>query len=194
MWLCASAGCGSDDTHGCALRRPIAIGLFLLGAQIALGGWTSANYAALTCGLDFPTCQGQWWPTTDFREGFVLWRGIGIDYEGGILDAAARNAIQMSHRIGALIVFCYLGWLSHRLARNGLRGPGIALAVGLVLQVALGIANVKLGLPIGIALAHVTVAVLLLYVLLHALARTQRRVTVASGPVTFSRASVPNGD
>ena len=68
------------------LRRLLWIGLVLLVVQIALGGWTSANYAALACGTDYPTCLGQWWPEQDYREGFVLWRGIGVDYEGGVLD------------------------------------------------------------------------------------------------------------
>ncbi len=170
-------GVGADDEHWAPTRKLVAIGLVLLGLQIALGGWTSANYAALACGLDFPTCQGQWWPPTDFHQGFVLWRGIGVNYEGGILDAAARNAIQMTHRIGALIVFCYLGWLSHRLARRGLRLPAIALGIGLVVQVSLGIANVKLALPMPVALGHVCVAILLLFTLIFLLARTQRRVT-----------------
>src|SRR3546814_7729660 len=67
-----------------ALRRWVMVVLALLAVQIALGGWTSANYAALACANDFPKCVGQWWPTHDFREGFVLWRGIGVDYEGGI--------------------------------------------------------------------------------------------------------------
>lgn len=171
------SGIGAADDQWASTRKLVAIGLFLLGLQIALGGWTSANYAALTCGLDFPTCQGQWWPPTDFHEGFVLWRGIGVNYEGGVLDVAARNAIQMSHRIGALIVFCYLGWLSHHLARRGLRIPAIALGIGLIVQVSLGIANVKLALPMPIALGHVSVAVLLLFSLIFILARTQRRVT-----------------
>ncbi len=169
-------GIGADDDHWAPTRKLIALGIVLLGLQIALGGWTSANYAALTCGLDFPTCQGQWWPPTDFREGFVLWRGIGVNYEGGVLDVAARNAIQMSHRIGALIVVCYLGWLSHHLARRGLRGAAIALGIGLFVQVGLGIANVKLALPMPIALGHVVVAVLLLFTLTFVLARTQRRL------------------
>src|SRR5690606_15986918 len=66
--------------------------------QIALGGWTSANYAALAC-PDFPTCQTQWWPEiADFGEAFVLWRGIGIDYEGGVLDHPARVAVHFTHR------------------------------------------------------------------------------------------------
>jgi cytochrome c oxidase assembly protein subunit 15 len=168
-------GVGTDDTRFASLRPAIVLGLILLALQIALGGWTSANYAALACGLDFPTCMGQWWPPTDFREGFVLWRGIGADYEGGILDAPSRNAIQMTHRIGALIVFAYLGWLSHRLAKQGLRGPSIVLGVGLIVQVLLGIGNVKLGLPIHVAISHVAVAVVLLFALVYLIARTQTR-------------------
>src|SRR5690606_38895971 len=128
----------------------IAIGLVVLAVQIALGGWTSANYAALACGNTFPTCLGQWWPATDFREGFVLWRGIGVDYEGGVLDGPARAAIQIAHRIGALVTFLYVGWLSGRLVRAGLRGTGRVLAALLVVQVALGIANVVLYLPLAI--------------------------------------------
>ena len=170
-------GIGADDEHWAPTRKFVVIGLILLGLQIALGGWTSANYAALTCGLDFPTCQGQWWPNTDFHEGFVLWRGIGVNYEGGILDVAARNAIQMTHRIGALVVFFYLAWLSHRLGRRGLRVPALALGLGLVVQVSLGIANVMLALPMPVALGHVSVAVLLLFALVFILARTQRHVT-----------------
>ncbi len=61
------------------LRRLLIVGLVLLGLQTALGGWTSANYAALACGAEFPKCAGAWWPAHDFREGFVLWRGIGVD-------------------------------------------------------------------------------------------------------------------
>ena len=89
--------------------RPTA-GLRWLGAaaaaalvlQISLGGWTSANYAALAC-PDFPTCQTQWWPAiADFEQGFVLWRGLGIDYEGGVLDHPARVAVHFTHRLGAV--------------------------------------------------------------------------------------------
>jgi cytochrome c oxidase assembly protein subunit 15 len=154
--------------------KPLVIaGIALLACQIALGGWTSANYAALACGFDFPRCQGQWWPSTDFREGFVLWRGIGVNYEGGVLDAPARAAIQIAHRLGALVVFCYLGWLAHRVARTGMRGLAIALGGLLLLQVALGIANVQLGLPLLAATAHNGVAALLLLVLIALLTRTR---------------------
>jgi len=156
------------------LKPFVIVGLVLLACQIALGGWTSANYAALACGFDFPQCQGQWWPPTDFKEGFVLWRGIGVNYEGGVLDAPARAAIQIAHRVGALVVFCYLAWLAHRVARAGLRGLGIALGALLLLQVALGIGNVKLGLPLPVATAHNGVAALLLLTLIALLVRTRR--------------------
>jgi cytochrome c oxidase assembly protein subunit 15 len=73
--------------------------LLLVSVQIALGGWTSANYAALACATDFPKCCSSGGRRTDFREGFVLWRGIGVDYEGGILDNPARIAIQLAHRL-----------------------------------------------------------------------------------------------
>lgn len=169
------AGIGAEDDRLAGLRRAVAIGIVLLACQIALGGWTSANYAALACGTDFPKCLGQWLPPTDFRQGFVLWRGIGVNYEGGILDMAARSAIQIAHRLGALVVFCYLGWLSHRLAKHGLRLGGIALAAVLVMQVLLGISNVHFGLPLPVATLHNGGAALLLFALLANLARTQPR-------------------
>lgn len=59
------------------------IGLGIIYLQIILGGWTSANYAALIC-ADFPVCQGQWWPAINFVDGFTLWRGAGIDYGGSV--------------------------------------------------------------------------------------------------------------
>lgn len=165
---------GTPDDRFAALRTPVVIGIVVLVCQIALGGWTSSNYAALACGLDFPKCAGSWWPDTDFPQAFVLWRGIGVNYEGGVLDMAARSAIQITHRIGALVTFCYLGWLSHKLARAGLRKLGIAVGVVLVVQVLLGIGNVHLGLPLPVATAHNGVAALLLFTLLAALASTQR--------------------
>lgn len=153
-----------------------AIGVVLLSCQIFLGGWTSSNYAALACGIGgsaFPTCLGQWWPAMDFHQGFILWRGIGVDFQGGILDAASRTAIQMAHRCGALAVFVYLAWLAHGAWRAGLRGHGMALAVLLVGQVVLGIGNVTLGAPLWIAVAHTGGAALLLFALIVLLARTR---------------------
>ncbi len=172
------AGVSAPEASSADLRRWVVIGLFVLLCQIALGGWTSSNYAALACGYgpgSFPQCLNQWAPPTDFHQGFVLWRGVGVNYEGGVLDMAARTAIQIAHRIGALVVFCYLGWLAFKLARRGLGRFGIAIAVALVSQVLLGISNVYFGLPLAVATAHNGMAALLLFTLLATLARTQVR-------------------
>lgn len=155
------------NVENAALRSMAMIAIILLAVQIALGGWTSANYAALACGTDFPACLNQWRPPTDFHSAFVLWRGVGVDYEGGVLDAAARTAIQLAHRLGALVVFAY-GLLVTLLAarRHETRALALALGVVLLLQVALGIGNVVLGLPLPVATAHDGGAALLLLVLL----------------------------
>jgi cytochrome c oxidase assembly protein subunit 15 len=166
------------DAEKNRLRRLTVVGIGLVAAQIALGGWTSSNYAALACGLDFPACIGQWWPANmDFREAFVLWRGIGVNYEGGVLDGSARIAIQLVHRIGAALVFGHVAFaVVQRAARHVQTRPfAIAIGLALLLQVALGIANVKLGLPLPIATAHNGAAALLLLSLLALLVWVRER-------------------
>jgi cytochrome c oxidase assembly protein subunit 15 len=138
--------------------------IIILSLQISLGGWTSSNYAALAC-PDFPTCQGVWWPNMDFNEGFILWRGLGVDYEGGVLLGAARTAIHMAHRIGAIITFTSLLYVAIQAIRSGittLKLTGISTLVLLFIQVGLGIANIKFSLPLPVAVAHNGVAALLL--------------------------------
>ncbi len=165
------------------LRRMTIAGIVLVVLQIALGGWTSSNYAALSCGADFPTCQGLWWPHADFREAFVLWRGIGVNYEGGVLDGAARTAIQLAHRIGALVVFGHIIAVVVRGARQR-ETRTFALAIGglLVLQVCLGASNVLLSLPLPVATAHNGIAALLLFALLALLVRARRLSAIAQIP------------
>jgi cytochrome c oxidase assembly protein subunit 15 len=163
------------DAQRAKIRRLTIIGIGLVAVQIALGGWTSTNYAALACGLDFPTCQGLWWPNADFREAFVLWRGIGVNYEGGVLDGAARTAIQLTHRIGAIVVFGHLAFaLIPRTVRYAQTRPfAIAIGIALLVQISLGVANVQLALLLPVATAHNGVAVLLLFTLLALLVRVR---------------------
>ena len=143
--------------------------LAIVFVQIALGGWTSTNYAALAC-PDLPTCQGQWWPDADFGEAFVLWRGIGIDYEGGVLDGPARAAIHLTHRIGALVVTLVLGALGGALLLRGgtrLQVAGALVLGALSLQIAIGLGIIEWSLPLWLATAHNAGGALLLLALLY---------------------------
>lgn len=148
------------------LHMPALIVLIIVVVQIMLGGWTSANYAALACGDDFPTCLGQWWPPTDFKEGFVLWRGIEQNYEFGVLQNDARAAIHLTHRIGAIVTAVAVIWFALKLLQfkesKTLRKLAFVLLAVLTCQLLLGIANIVMSLPIGIAVAHNGIGALLL--------------------------------
>jgi len=135
----------------------------LLCLQIFLGGWTSTNYAALSCGEFFPTCLGEWWPGgMNFSDAF-FWGPLGIDYEFGVLDHDSRSAIQMLHRVGALVVTTAIAILIVSMKNYPrLKGSLMLVMVMLVLQVTLGILNVVLSLPILIAVLHNAVALGLL--------------------------------
>lgn len=157
-----------------SFRRMIMAGLMVLALQLMLGGWTSANYSALAC-PDFPTCHGVMLPDTNFRDGFILWREIGVDYEGGVLDLPSRTAIHMSHRIGALITLILLGTLAFRLIRlPSCRRSGALLGVLLLSQITLGILNVVLFLPLPIAVAHNATGALLLATMLWLVNRSRQ--------------------
>jgi len=149
-----------------SVRPYIVIGLLLLIGQIILGGWTSSNYAALAC-PDFPLCQGQWWPDTDFGEGFVFWRGLGTNYEFGVLENPARTAIHLSHRLLAVVVAIYWLILLSRVfiavnATKTLRKVAGTTLFLLLVQLTLGISNIVLHLPITVAVMHNGGAALLL--------------------------------
>lgn len=148
-----------------SLRSLALAGLVVLVLQIALGGWTSSNYSALAC-PDFPTCQNSYWPEMDASEAFVLWRGLGIDYEGGVLDHPARVAIHFVHRLGAIVAAIVLGALSIRACRFGetraIRTAGAVVGIILIAQLILGPVMVIRALPLALATAHNGVAALLL--------------------------------
>lgn len=162
-----------------SLRYLYVAALVGLIVQITLGGWTSTNYAALAC-PDFPTCREQWWPSgMDFSEAFVLWRGLGIDYEYGVLDSPARTAIHVAHRIGAVVAAALILALAAASIRSGpgaWRVSGWVLIALLAIQVSLGIGNVILQLPLAVAVAHNAFAAILLLAIL-----TQGRLLLNRG-------------
>jgi cytochrome c oxidase assembly protein subunit 15 len=144
------------------LRGAALLGLALVIAQIALGGWVSTNYAALAC-TDFPLCQGVWAPPMDFAHGFTLHRELGETASGALLPLTALTAIHWTHRLMALAVTLVLAWLVVRLLRtSGYAGMGVVIGVLLLSQVTLGISNIAFSLPLGVAVAHNAGAALLL--------------------------------
>lgn len=141
-------------------------GSILIFMQIALGGWTTANYAALACPT-FPFCNGTLFPNLDLKSAFNFFSPIGPNYEFGQLTMAARMTIQMMHRYGAFLTADYLILFTVFLIANknfrGLRGLSVLLLALLLIQFNLGVINVQLQLPLWSALLHnITAAFLLL--------------------------------
>ncbi len=139
------------------------LALLALIVQVALGGWTSSNYAAMAC-PDLPKCQAQWIPDADYKDAFVLWRGLGINYAGGVLDHPARVAIHFSHRVGAVVATILLLLAAHAALRGlgaGPRWAGLAVLAALVLQISVGVFMVLRAFPLELAAAHNAGAALL---------------------------------
>ncbi|HHW63602.1 MAG TPA: heme A synthase, partial [Rhodocyclaceae bacterium] len=136
----------------------------VLLAQIALGGWTSANYAAAVC-YQLPFCESGWSAQFSLRAAFSLPLGHET-YEFGVLPYEARMSIHVLHRIGALVATGVLASLVLLCWRHaaGARLRRLAAAVGvlLALQVTLGLINVIGQVPLFNAVAHNLTAACLL--------------------------------
>lgn len=137
-------------------------------AQIALGGWTAANYAAHTC-HELPICQSGWSKSLEPVQAFTIVDHDAQDFEyAPHLSANAQMTIHVSHRLGAFVVLAVVGLLSGLLLRSETRRYkkfGLALASTLGLQLALGVLNVMLSIPTWVAVLHNLGGALLLLVL-----------------------------
>ena len=145
-----------------ALRAIAAISLAAVAVQIALGGWVSANYAALAC-PDLPGCMGQAFPPMDFANAFHVLRELGRTGDGELLPLQALTAIHWTHRMFALVVVALGAFCAVKAFEiPALRGIAIAVGTLLMLQFFVGLSNVALGLPLPLAAAHNAGAALLL--------------------------------
>ena len=142
------------------LRLAAAIALAAAAVQVALGGWVSANYAALAC-PDLPLCSGQ---AMDFANAFHVVRELGRTSEGELLPLAALTAIHWTHRLFALVALAAVLAAAARAWRYA-RPLALTVAILVILQFALGVANVALGLPLPLAAAHNALAALLVVAL-----------------------------
>jgi hypothetical protein len=94
----------------------------------------------------------------DFREAFVLWRGLDINYTGGVLEHPARVAIHFTHRLGALIATLAVFWAALstlRVAPTALVRRAALWALGaLGLQLSIAIAMILHAFPLPLAAGH----------------------------------------
>lgn len=146
------------------IKPYIRFSLVLLFFQIILGGWTSTNYAALAC-TDFPTCHGSFFPDMDFKNGFNIFRELGMTTSGEGLSIQALQAIQWVHRVGAIILAGYFIFVAYLLRLY----PFVSfyrnmLLLVLFLQIIVGIANLVFYLPLFLATLHNLLAALLVII------------------------------
>ena len=141
------------------------LGIVILLIQIALGGWTSSNYAALTC-TELPICQSGWVERLSFDQTFDLIPPERETYEFGFLGHNERLTIHVFHRLGAIVTTIYLLWLSLAILMRShtefFKRAAISVIAILFVQVALGISNVWFSLPLSVAVGHNLVAVCLM--------------------------------
>ena len=145
------------------LRVPAAVAFAALAVQIALGGWVSSNYAALAC-PDVPLCLGQALPPMDFGNAFHVLRELGQTPQGELLSREALTAIHWTHRVFALVAVAVIGWAAYRTVAVS-RALAALTALLVILQFSLGVANVLVSRPLGLAAAHNAGAALLLIAL-----------------------------
>ncbi|MEI6894019.1 MAG: COX15/CtaA family protein [Colwellia sp.] len=141
------------------------LGIAILTAQIALGGWTSSNYAAMSC-VELPICQGDWLSELTFKQSFDLLPPHKDSYEFGHLNHNERVTIHVTHRLGAIITSIFLAWLTIMVLLNSttyaIKRTAMALLSILVIQISLGVSNIWFSLPLEVAVAHNLVAAFLM--------------------------------
>jgi len=141
--------------------------LVLVLLQITLGAWTSTNYASLSC-PDLPFClNSQPLMTMHFKAAFNIFAPVGVNYDGGVLPVEVRQTIQMTHRLGALIITIYIFSFSALALHKLKHAPELVKSLYLILgvlcvQLCIGMANVIFKLPLASALSHNLFAVILL--------------------------------
>lgn len=128
------------------------VAFIVVTIQISLGGFVSSHYAGLVC-IDLPYCNGVLIPTMQWSFDDLI-------------------TIHMLHRIGAILTALYMGLLcTVLLMHRSFRLLAACLLALVILQLSLGILNIIWLRPVWIALAHHTVAILLLLTIITGLVK-----------------------
>ncbi|THU01507.1 heme A synthase [Lampropedia puyangensis] len=166
------------------LKVLVGLVFVVLLCQIALGGWVSTNYAVLACST-FPDCNGVWWPEMQLRQGFTIWRELGLQADGSLLEFPALVGIHYVHRLFAMAVLLLGGGLVVRLWQDGVRLRQLAKWLGmlLVLQLLTGLSNIVLDWPLVAAVMHTGGAAALVIVMTLIWTTTRVREPVVVTPL-----------
>ncbi len=156
------------------VRRWVVAALILLCLQIALGGLTSANFAASAC-RTVPDCQGSWLPGSNVWTAFDLTRQHEIGPTGLALGGPERTDIHKLHRIVAVLAALVVITAGLLALKAGLVVTASTVVAILVAEFSVGVAAILTNLPIGIAVAHNWLAAMLLLGLLRLLAECRNR-------------------
>ncbi len=141
-----------------------AAALVVTVGQVALGGWTAANYAAVVC-TQLPICEVDWQQSFELSA-FNPLQPESESYQYGVLNFPQRVSIHVAHRLGAAmttLVLMVLIWHLWQIA--ALRRFALAVSSVLLLQLSLGITNIVASLPLMVAVGHNVVGAVLLLTL-----------------------------
>jgi len=155
------------------------LGIAILSGQIALGGWTSSNYAALSC-VELPICQSGWQEQLNFERSFDLIPPEKESYEYGHLAHDERVTIHVVHRFGAILTTLYLAWLIMMIYLKAqtatFKSSALLVAFALIAQIILGASNIWFSLPLSVAVGHNIVAACLMLTLIALTYRLRRKI------------------
>lgn len=168
------------------LKALSVVALLAVVMQIALGGWTSANYAALVC-TQLPVCEVDWMGKYD-ASAFHPVSPENDTYQYGVLNYDQRVTIHATHRIGAMVVTVLLVLLALAVRKPLGLGASSLLVLALGVQVTLGVTNVVALLPLSVAVAHNVCGLFLLLVTVRTVTGvfSSRRVSAARLPLEDS--------
>jgi len=157
IYLHSKTGCvkRNDGTKSWLVSSAIVV----LGLQLLLGAWLTANHAGLVCG-GFPQCLNSWWPQANYVNAFNFLAPLSFD---------AKIAVHWVHRVFSVIVFIGLTGLMLSATSSRIRPvrwAGAAISLLLLVQFSAGIALVKLSMPAWIGVVHSLTALILMLPLL----------------------------
>ncbi len=140
-----------DSKISRAFRLNLVLGIVFVVVQIILGGLVAATYSGLVC-IDFPTCNGEYFPTM----------------QGPI-------GIQVMHRFGAywlslliLSIFTFSVFAARKMGlRQRHRRLGVALFFLVCTQIFVGVMNLKYLMPAALSVFHLGLALVIMLTLVN---------------------------